>query len=282
MASMLLGGDIFAVTVSGAAADLLTLAPVLRPEGRPGDGPRLRRRVGRADRPVSDAAFLRAKVLGVGHRVDPSGLSLAIASYRLLIAKVIRRFLRHARAVVLAAFAIAIPVVAAHPHPSALPSDTEGILNLVVEIARHGDLRDIAFIERTFNITLTPQEWRGTDDRALGHTYQPTSLPFGAGGAVLSLLVRTLPTALLPTGEYELGELYISRIDTVRCISRQDTERLLTGAFGQKAPEPLAPDHDGLASLFGAVADKDRTIYVNALFDRQTDCLSAIDVLHRH
>jgi len=213
--------------------------------------------------------------------VGDAGLP-TIAAYRWLIANVVPRFLYHARTVVLVAFAIAAPLAAAYPHPSALPTDTEGILNLVIEIARHGDLRDIAFIERTFNIALTPQAWRGTDNTALGHTYQPAVLPFGTGGAVLSLLVRTLPTALLPTGEYELGELYISLIDTVRCISRQDTERLLAGAFGQKAPVPLAPDRDGLASLFGAVADKDRTIYVNAIFDQQTDCLSAIDILHRH
>lgn len=281
MASILSGGDVFAVTASVGDSGLPASVPVLRLKGQPADGPRLRQ-VGHADRPVNDAALLRAEAVGADRRFDLSWFVVAIAAYRWLIAGVIRRCLCQTRAVVLAAFAIAAPLAAAYPHPSALPTDAEGILNLVIEIARHGDLRDIAFIERTFNIALAPEAWRGTDNRALGHAYQPTILPFGTGRAALSLLVRTMPTALLPTGEYELGELYISLIDTVRCISRQDTERLLTGAFGEKAPAPLAPDHDAMASLFGAVADKDRTIYVNAIFDRQADCLSAIDILHRH
>lgn len=280
MALILSGGDVFAVTASVGDTGSPALAAVSRVKGWSVDVPRQRHQVGHADHP--DAAFPRAKVVGADRRIDLSWFIPAIATYHWLIDNVVRRFLCHAHAVVLAAFAIAAPLAAAHPHPSALPTDAEGILNLVIEIARHGDLRDIAFIERTFNIALTRQEWRGTDNTALGHTYQPTILPFGAGGAVLSLLVRTLPTALLPTGEYELGELYISLIDTVRCISRQGTERLLASAFGQKAPVLLTPDRDGLASLFGAVADKDRTIYVNAIFDRKADCLTAIDIVHRH
>lgn len=181
----------------------------------------------------------------------------------------------HAGRVVIATVFVVTFATGARPQTSILPADTEGILDLIVRTAQHGDLRDISFIERTFKVVLQRGEWRKSDGSALGIYIEPTSLPFATGRSFLSLLIRTPPTAY--AGEYQVGELSIVLIDTVRCVTRQETEKKMENVFGPKRTSEVSHGHPIV--FYKAIEDKDRILYVDTLFDGE--CLASVQIRHR-
>ncbi len=182
----------------------------------------------------------------------------------------------------LAAALLCAPVSGARTQAPALSADMSGMLDPVIAIARHGDLRDVAFIERTLKVALTPrEEWRGADNAVAGYWYGPTRLPYATGRSSVSLLIRTPPTVFAPTGEYEVGRLLVQFVDMASCVGRQDVEQRLVTVFGSKLPVVINLFHPSSMILFKAIEDKDRIVYVNARFTLKPGCLVTLDVLHR-
>jgi len=195
-----------------------------------------------------------------------------------LLAVFAQRWLSSGRRILLASIVVAASAGDAWSQAQdMLRSDPEGILDLIIATARHGDLRDIEFIARTFKISMEPKEWTGASGAVAGYNYGPTTLPFATGRAFLSLVTRTPPTAF--AGEYEVGELSIVLIDTVRCVPRQATEQRMASAIGPKRTAEVS--HGPPKVFYKAIEDKDRIIYVDTLFDVKAECLASVQIRHR-
>lgn len=188
-----------------------------------------------------------------------------------------QRRLYHACRIVLAAVVVSTFAAGAHAQTSTLPADTESILDLIVQTARHADLRDVAFIEKTFKVVLKREEQHRSDGSVRSIHFGPTPLPFATGRSFLSLVIRTPPTAF--AGEYQVGELSIVLIDTVPCVPRLATEQRMTSAFGKKRTAEVS--HGPPQVFYKAIEDTDRIIYVDTLFDVQAECLASVQIRHR-
>lgn len=152
------------------------------------------------------------------------------------------------------------------------PVDANSVLRPVVEIARHGDLRDVAFVEKAFKtLLILEKEDIRIKPEAKGRDFYQRQNVFSTGQAQISLKVYNKPFSFY--GRLQVGYLYLSSISTVTCISRQEVTNIFGKAFGAAARYVDLSDLE--ADYYRVIEDKGRVVKVSARYFGR-DCLDIL------
>lgn len=146
------------------------------------------------------------------------------------------------------------------------------ILRPIIEIARHGDLRDIAFIERAFNVPLILEEENPrVDPESKARSFHQREGVFPKGRAQILLQLYDKPFALY--GRLQIGSIILGSITTVTCVNRQEVRDIFSSAFGANARYVDLTDPS--VDNFRVIEEKNRIVKVVAGYFGQ-DCLDHV------